>query len=716
MENITLVLSVLLGLGFAAAKLGQLLRLPSVTGYICAGFLLGPSGLNLITAETISTKLEHFSQIALMLIALGIGEHLELRRLRKTIRFVWPIGLAEVFFTVSLVGGGIFFIVQQIPLNTSSWTTLDYHILAMLFSVVAVATAPAATLHVIRELRATGTMTTNLMHVVAIDNCLAITFFGFAISVAQHLTGGIEKSILSTLTISCSEIFISVLIGIFTGLLIDFIVHRLHRREEMLIAGLAFLLFSGEIARSFDLSPLMTGMAAGFTIVNRDRRDVRLFRLLNAFEPPIYVLFFTLAGAHLDLSVLTIAGWLGFIYFLLRAVGKILGAKTGAFLSSTLPEVRKYLGLALVPQAGVAIGLIILIRGIPELSKYSEVITPVVLAGVFFSELIGPASTRLALLKSGEGVENNKKKLRTHVHGTPKRKADASFHSEVLELIPWSWEKLVAPSKQAGVVIFGASHRQTVAGLARMATLFAHYYKAKPLAIRVEKRLPRISELDEAPRLFKTAKEEVHSLGYDLHTQVVRAKNLTAGIMNTIEQHYTHSIVLGYPLEESSQEFQQTIETIAAQAPCPVIVIRFAGTLHTERILVPIVSSQDLRDIKNVLCSLAGTGRHKITLLYLLPSESQQKDIAKAETKLQKWAYLEKLTPYVEYRATATDARLNTILEESEQHDILVMGITPPQSIQRFFFGSLANDVAQKCQKPMIMVHNPKGWIQEKKK
>lgn len=705
MENITLALAALLGLGFAAAKLGQLLRLPSVTGYICAGFLLGPSGLNLVTAETISTKLEHFSQIALMLIALGIGEHLELRRLRKTIRFVWPIGFTEVLFTVFLVGGGVFFIVPHLPLATQSWTTLDYHILAMLLSVVAVATAPAATLHVIRELRATGTMTTNLMHVVAINNCLAITFFGLAISAGHHLIGGIEKSIFATFTVSFSEIFISVLIGILTGLLIDFIVHRLYRREEMLIAGLAFLLFAGEISRHFGLSPLMTGMAVGFTIVNRDRRDVRLFRVLNTFEPPIYVLFFTLAGAHLDTSALAIAGWLGLLYFLLRAVGKVVGAKIGALFSPTTPEVRKYLGLALVPQAGVAIGLIILIRGIPEFSKYSDVITPVVLAGVFLSELIGPASTRFALLKSGEGIEGGQKEPR--VHGTPKRAGSSSPYSKVLELIPWSWEMLTVPSQQEGVVLFGASHRQTVAGLARMATLFAHYYKAKPLAIRVEKRLPRISELDEAPRLFKIAKDEVHSLGYELHTQVVRAKNLTAGIMDAVKQHHAHSLVLGYPMEESSQEFQQTIETVASQAPCPVIVIRFTGTLHTERILVPVVSSQNLRDIKNVLCSMAGTGRHKITLLYLLPSESQQKDVAKAETKLQKWAYLEKLTPYVEYRATATDARLSAILEESEQHDILVMGITPPQGIQRFFFGSLANDVAQKCQKPMIMVHNP---------
>lgn len=705
MENITLALAVLLGLGFVAAKFGQLLRLPSVTGYICAGVLLGPSGFNLITPETISVKLGHFSQIALMLIALGIGEHLELRRLRKTIRAVLPIGIAEVLCAVLLVGGGTFFAAQLFSFNDQPWSILDYHILAMLLSAVAVATAPAATLHVIRELRATGPLTTNLTHVVALDNSLAIILFGFVISAANHLIGGGGGSILSAFTASCVEIFISLFLGILTGLLIDFIVHRLHRREEMLIGGLALLLFAGEIAGHFGFSPLLTGMAAGFTIVNRDRRDVRLFRVLNAFEPPIYVLFFTLAGTHLDISVLAIAGWLGLLYFLLRAAGKILGAKIGAFFSEANPEVRKYLGLALVPQAGVAIGLIILIQGIQELDKFSSIITPVVLAGVFLSELVGPACTRLALIKSGEGLEIDIKK--PPFPRAARDTEDPAPHPEVLRLMPWTWEKLPAPKKKDGVVLFGASHHQTVAGLARMATLVAHYHKANPLAVRVEKRLPRFAELDETARLFSIARDEVKSLGYKLDTRVIRAKNLTNGLVNVIKQHKTHGIVLGYPKEESSQELQRVIEKIASQVPCPVIVIRFAGILHTERILVPVVSYQGLEAIKTIICSLAGTGKHKITLLYLLPSESQQKEIAKAEHKLEAWARMESLEPYVRCKAMATEARLSAILEEAEQHDILVMSIAQSHGFQRLFFGSLAGDVTQKCGKPIIIVHNP---------
>ena len=184
-------------------------------------------------------------------------------------------------------------------------------ILAILLGAVAVATAPAAVLHVVREMGAKGPLTSTLMAVVAVDDGIAIMIFGMTMSVAHQLINPGAVSGLEAFTFCFAEIIFSLAIGVLTGLLIDFVLNKLHNRGEMLTGGLALLLLCGETTRFFHLSPLLAGMAAGFTIINRAERDVRLFRAINAFEPPIYVLFFTLAGVHLNLSALQLAGWIG---------------------------------------------------------------------------------------------------------------------------------------------------------------------------------------------------------------------------------------------------------------------------------------------------------------------------------------------------------------------------------------------------------------------
>jgi Kef-type K+ transport system membrane component KefB len=222
------------------------------------------------------------------------------------------------------------------------------------------------------------------------------------------------------------------------------------------------------------------GIAIGFTIVNRDRRDVRLFRTLNSFEPPIYVLFFTLAGAHLEFSALSVAGWLGFVYFLLRFTSKASGAYLGGSLAGSAPIVRKYLAFALVPQAGVAIGLVFLISGNLNLHIYAAILTPTVLVGVLFAELIGPACTKYALESSGEAAVSYDRTFRIE---SKKRKELFLEEARDAQLVPWSWEKLIPPSSSKGTVIFGVSHQSTVNGLARMATLLAHHFQAQPVAV-----------------------------------------------------------------------------------------------------------------------------------------------------------------------------------------------------------------------------------------
>ncbi|MDH3330316.1 MAG: cation:proton antiporter, partial [Desulfobulbaceae bacterium] len=381
---LTLGIAILLSIGLLFAKIAQLVRLPSVTGFIIAGLVMGPSFLELVSIETIS-KLEHFTQIALMLIAFGIGEHIELRRLGNIASDVFYISVIQAMSAFILVTVGVFLTAWLIAGNTAN--NLDNYILALLLGAVAVATAPAALLHVVREMGAKGPLTSTLMAVVAVDDGIAIMIFGMSMSVAHQLAGPGTVSAVHAAAECLYEIGFSLIIGVVTGLTIDFVLNKLHNRGEMLTAGLALLLLCGEITRFLHMSPLLAGMAAGFTIINRAERDVRLFRALNAFEPPIYVLFFTLAGLHLDLSALKLAGWIGLVYFVTRFIGKYIGTWLGGVISGASATVRNYLGLALIPQAGVAIGLVILISNDSLLAPWSAIITPVVLAGVFFSEL-----------------------------------------------------------------------------------------------------------------------------------------------------------------------------------------------------------------------------------------------------------------------------------------------------------------------------------------
>ena len=696
MENITLALAILLAAGFFMAKVGQLIRLPSVTGYICAGFILGPVGFNLISKDIMANQLGHFTQIALMLIALGIGEHLEIKQLRKNAKLLTGFSLGEISGTLFCVICGVLLLDYFFGLGQLDLPGGDILVLTLLLGTVSVATAPGSTLHVMRETRAVGPLTTTLLQTVAINNGVALILFGFARAIARNFTGTATGSFAGAVSYSLLVIFLSLAIGILTGLVIDTLMHRLRNRSELLISGLALLLLGGELARMLDLSPLLVGMAVGFTIVNRDRRDVRLFRVFNTFEPPIYVLFFTLAGAHLDFNSLIVAGWLGLIYFLLRCLGKISGATLGGLITQAPPLLRTYLGPALVPQAGIAIGLVFLINSDPIISIYGEILTPTVLAGVFMAELLGPASTKFALQKANETTEDFADQA-------------ASLEESLAEvqLMPWTWGKLAPISPASGSIIFGASHNTTVASLARLATLLAHHHKAAPVAVS-------IVPLGVAPHsgqdslslssLFAQAGKEVNSLGYQLQNVTVEAATVADGLVECARSHNARALILGYPQQHSAQEFKKVLEDVVNKAPCQVILVRLIGILHTERILVPIIHSHHLDTIEAVLCSLATVGQHRITLLRLLPPDAPPAEIVEQENKLQAWATANNL-PFVRCLAVATEARMETILEESAQHDLLLMPGAEEYTLPRQLFGSLADDVASKCLRPMLIIY-----------
>ena len=697
----TLALATLMGAGLLGAKLAQLIRLPSVTGFICTGLLLGPSGLALVELEHIES-VGHFSEIALMLIAFGIGEHIDWRHLRKSIRSVGYIGVCESSGACVLVAAGTFAAAWLTRVGPEQWGLQEYVCLAALLGGVATATAPAATVHVMRELRASGPLTRTLMAVVAVDDALAIIIFGVVLAVVSMVVGSGEGGVLVAVGQGLVRSLGAVLIGVVCGLLIDLFVHRLRRRGEMLTAGLACILLAGEASRLLELPHLLTGMAAGATIVNRDRRDVRVFRTINDFEPPIYALFFTLAGAHLELKALVAAGVVGLTYTVLRVVGKMSGAYVGATLSDSLATVRKYLGFALVPQAGVAIGLILLIQSAGDLQEYAAIITPVVLAGVVLSELFGPLSAKFAVTRAGEaGRQDPAEPLGA--------KALPPSELDEIEHIPWTWPQLPPPGESRDTVVFGVRHPATAAPVARISTLLAYYYQAQPLALAIETDVVKdhyANSMDarETEALFEAARLEAEALGYPLRTSVEFTDSVPDGIVAAAGEQCAKAIVLGHPLKGSRAGFRRVVDSVAERAEAPVVVVRLAGPLHTERILVPIGEREELVPTQPLIHALSAVAAHEVTILHLLPSVTGPQEVERDRQRMSAWVEAQGIKDPVHCEAVPTDSRLETILNAAGRHDIIIMTLDCGRSLRRAFFGSLAEEVADHCSKPMLLV------------
>lgn len=701
MINITLGIAILLTTGLLFAKIVQFLHLPSVTGYILAGLVLGPSGLELLTAETVGRQLAHFTQIALMLLAFGIGEHIELRRLQAIAKDVTYISFAQAFFTYLFVLVATYVVAQLV---SSSPSQRDNVILAMLLGAVAVATAPAALLLVVRELKARGSFTSTLMAVIAIDDGICIMIFGITISIGHQLLGSSAVTPVMGILGAVSEISLSLLIGTVTGFLLDLVLDKLQRREEMLTGGLALLLLCGEITRELHLSPLLAGMMAGFVIINRAKRDVRLFRALNNFEPPIYVLFFTLAGVHLDLTALSQAGWIGVAYFTARFAGKYFGSLLGGTLSGSTAAVRNYMGLALIPQAGVAIGLVFIIAGDPQFSAWTEIVTPVVFAGVIVSELIGPSLVRLSLQQAGE--TDLPEKHHQAFDPSLSRKLPNNQQDD-LDLAPWGGKPLHPATNRQGAVLFGAENCAALRSLARMSAMFADHYQARLKSVRIlaPNQHGRLSE-QKIDQLFSIERSEAKSLGYPLQQELMYGSP-EYGLLDAVKKDNTELLVLGYPVGPKPLAMKKVFTTLTDRVSCPVVAIRFTGTISFERILVPFLYLQDLDEMLPILEAMTAAGNPQVTIMHLMEAENTRRELSEAESRLRQWRQTNLLEFDTVQMVVAAESRLEQILQVSDKYDLIIIKAARKVGIRRLFAGSLANSVVQNCRCSVFSVYIP---------
>lgn len=379
--------SLLLLVGLLAGKLVNIVRLPAVTGYLLAGIVIGPSFLSLL-GEGMLDATDLISNVALSLIAFNIGAGLTAKNLRKLGKGVVLITILEALGATMLVTIVMFAVLRQ-SLAVS-----------LLYGAIAAATAPAATVMVVRESRAKGPFTDTLLAVVALDDYVCVMVFSLIMGISSMLLAGSHNFTFMTLFRPLLEIAFATLLGGVVGVLLNLVTSRLSSKDEVLTATLGSIFLAGGIALFTGLPILLVNMALGVIVGNLCRRADDVLDSIRNMDSPIYVMFFMLAGASLQVEYLSAIGVVGITYVIVRVIGKIAGASLGAYLVKAPDTVRKYLGLGLVPQAGVALGLSLLVR--QQLGDVGALISSTIVATTVVYELIGPACSKFAIVKSGE--------------------------------------------------------------------------------------------------------------------------------------------------------------------------------------------------------------------------------------------------------------------------------------------------------------------------
>lgn len=384
--DILLKLGIVLVVGLVGGKVARIFKLPNVSGYLVAGLFLGPSFFKYISAADVDS-LAVISEVALAVIAFSIGSEFVLKDMLKLGKSIVIITIFEVIGAIGVVFALMFFVFKQ-PFAFS-----------IVIASMSAATAPAATLMVIRQYRTDGPLTRTILPVVALDDVLGIMAFGIAMSLAR-LSVGTDISLWRMLTQPIIEIVGSLGLGVVLGLILAFVANKAGDRDELQGTSLAAIAIATGLSSVLGFSPLLTNIVMGTVVVNVMRHSPRVFGSVNDFVAPVYILFFTLAGASLDLRILMSVGIMGLGYILARAGGKILGAYLGARQVEAEDSVRKYLGLALLPQGGISIGLSVLVRQF--LPQYAVPITTIIMFSVLVYEVSGPIFAKIAISLAGE--------------------------------------------------------------------------------------------------------------------------------------------------------------------------------------------------------------------------------------------------------------------------------------------------------------------------
>lgn len=397
--NLILAVGIILVIGFLGGLVTEKIKFPRITGYIIIGILLSPSLLNIISVETIE-NLDIMTNIALGIIAFLIGGSLRLetlRKLGKSIAWITAFQSLGAWLIVTLLLVFLSPLILSIPNATWSQTYLP---IALIIGAIASATAPGATMAIIHEYKASGPLTTTLLAVVALDDAIAVIAFAIALGISQPLVSGAGGiSFYQMLGVPFLHIAEAIAIGILFGFALIYIAKLVKMPDLLLVIVFGMIMLGNGVAELLGASAILANMVAGFIVINKARKR-EMFLVVEKIEEVAYVMLFVLAGLHFDSGAMKTAGILALLIVLGRYFGKYFGTRAGATISHTSAEVKKYLGLALLPQAGVALGLVLLAkRAFPT---FGAIIVNAVLASVIINELVTPPLTKYAIFKAGE--------------------------------------------------------------------------------------------------------------------------------------------------------------------------------------------------------------------------------------------------------------------------------------------------------------------------
>ena len=415
--SIFMSLSVALLSGLLLSRLAKKVKLPAVTAYLIAGVLIGPFVLGALGIHGIgitADQIEGFgliSDLALGFIAFAMGNEFRLAQLKKIGRQATIIGVFQALFTtvvVDIVLIGLHFLMPD-KLSLGA---------AIVLAAVAAATAPAATLMVVKQYKAKGPVTDVLLPVVALDDAVGLVVFAISFGVAKSISTG-TVDVLSVVLEPLLEVVLSLGLGFVMGLLFTICEKYFHSRSKRMAVSVTFVMLTVAISgMKFDIggihiafSSLLACMMLGTVFCNMCEVSEELMDRADRWTTPVLILFFVISGAELELSVF--ADWavvvIGIVYIISRSIGKCFGANISAKMTHSDPNIIKYLGITLLPQAGVALGMAI--KAI-ELGPDGAIVRNITLFAVLIYEIVGPFLTKIALTKAGDIKEEGRRSAR----------------------------------------------------------------------------------------------------------------------------------------------------------------------------------------------------------------------------------------------------------------------------------------------------------------
>ncbi len=419
-------LSIALGAGLLMSRITKPLGLPSVTGYLVAGILIGPyclgrlgiDGLGFTSVDNVK-EFEIISNVALGFIAFAIGNEFRLSQLKKIGGKATFIGIFQALIATLLVDAaliGLHFVLgERLPLS-----------MAIILGAIAAATAPAATLMVVRQYKAKGKLTDLLLPIVAIDDAVGLIIFAVSFGIAKAIEHG-EFSLKAIILEPIIEIVASLLLGLIMGVLFSFCEKFFDSNSKRLTLSITCVFFTVALSMiKFEVggvhvgfSALLVCMMLGTIFCNICDFSPEIMDKTDKWTVPLFALFFVLSGAELELSVFTdlaIVG-IGAAYIISRSLGKYFGAYASAKITKCDEKTTKYLGITLLPQAGVALGMSVTVM---ELGEVGQIVRNIILFSVLIYELFGPVMTKIALTKAGNIEPKPHEKHRKHRVAPPK--------------------------------------------------------------------------------------------------------------------------------------------------------------------------------------------------------------------------------------------------------------------------------------------------------